>query len=176
MQVTYVAFKPDQSVNFFHDSINFTSFIDVPYVRPGDDVFVEFTVEDVNLTRDHRNPCKFNVAAVLLVFAKVTDIEEIEILTETPEGNTALEEQDITVEHLIGEKATKQIIVSDEFNVPEEKPDVEKILRTDAKVVIKERKIIANKVIVDGIVLAPGNICSLETDTNSAYPSSQDQI
>ncbi len=152
VQVTYVAFKPDQSVNFFHDSINFTSFVDVPGARPGDDVFVEFTVEDVNLTRDHRNPCKFNIAAVLLVFAKVTDIEEIEILTETPEGNIALEEQDITVEHLIGEKATKQIIVSDEFNVPEEKPDVEKILRTDAKVVIKERRIIANKVLVDGIV------------------------
>ncbi len=152
VQVTYIAFKPDQSVNFFHDSLNFTSFIDVPGARPGDEVYVEFTVEDVNLTRSHKDPRKFDVAAVLGVFAKVTDIEVIEILTETPEGNTALEEQDITVEHLIGAKATKQIIVSEQFDVPEEKPDAERILSTQAKVVITDKKIIANKVIVDGEV------------------------
>lgn len=152
LQVTYVAFKPDQSVNFFHDSVNFTSSLDVPGAEPGDDVDVEFTVEDVSLTRSSRDPRKFDVAAVLSVFAKVTDIDEIEILTETPEGNTALEEQDITVEHLVGEKETKQIIVSDQFDVPEEKPDAERILRTEAEAVITNKKIIANKVIVEGEV------------------------
>ncbi|MFX4262877.1 DUF3794 and LysM peptidoglycan-binding domain-containing protein [Pelotomaculum propionicicum] len=152
LQVTYVAFKPDQSVNFFHDSVNFTSSLDVPGAEPGDDVDVEFTVEDVSLTQSSRDPRKFDVAAVLSVFAKVTDIDEIEILTETPEGNTALEEQDITVEHLVGERETKQIIVSDQFDVPEEKPDAERILNTEAEVVITDKRIIANKVIVEGEV------------------------
>lgn len=152
LQVTYIAFKPDQSVNFFHDSVNFTSSLDVPGAEPGDEYDVEFTVEDVSLTRSSRDPRKFDVAAVLSVFAKVTDIDEIEILTETPEGNTALEEQDITVEHLVGEKETKQIIVSDQFDVPEEKPDAERILNAEAKVVITDKRIISNKVIVDGEV------------------------
>ncbi|MDD2553309.1 MAG: DUF3794 domain-containing protein [Desulfotomaculaceae bacterium] len=152
IQVTYIAFKPDQSVNFFQDSVNFTSSIDVPGADPGDDYDIEFTVEDVSLTRSSRDPSKFDVAAVLSVFAKITDIAEIEILTETPQGNTALEEQDITVEHLVGEKETKQIIVSDRFDVPEEKPDAERILNTEAKVVITDKRIISNKVIVDGEV------------------------
>jgi LysM repeat protein len=152
VQVTYIAFKPDQSVNFFHDSVNFTTSLDVPGAMPGDDVDVEFTVEDVSLTRSSRDPRKFDVAAVLSVFAKVTDIDEIEILTETPAGNTALEEQDITVEHLVGEKATKQIIVSEQFDVPEEKPDAERILNTEAEVVITDKRVIANKVIVEGEV------------------------
>lgn len=152
LQVTYVAFKPDQSVNFFHDSVNFTSSLDVTGAEPGDDYDVEFTVEDVSLTPSSRDPRKFDVAAVLSVFAKVTNIDEIEIVTETPAGNTALEEQDITVEHLVGEKETKQIIVSEQFDVPEEKPDVERVLNTEAKAVITDKKIIANKVIIDGEV------------------------
>ncbi len=152
VQVTYVAFKPDQSVNFFHDDVNFTTYLDVTGAMPGDDYDVEFTVEDVSLTRSSRDPRKFDVAAVLSVFAKVTDIDELEILTETPAGNTALETEDITVEHLIGEKATKQIIVSEQFDVPEEKPDTERILNTEAKVVITDKRVIANKVIVEGEV------------------------
>ncbi|MFA4886246.1 MAG: SPOCS domain-containing protein [Desulfotomaculaceae bacterium] len=152
LQVTYVAFKPDQSVNFFHDDVNFTTSLDVTGAEPGDDYDVEFTVEDVSLTPSSRDPRKFDVAAVLSVFVKVTDVDELEILTETPAGNTALETQDITVEHLIGEKATKQVIVSDRFDMPEEKPDPERILNTEAKVKITDKRVIANKVIVDGEV------------------------
>jgi LysM repeat protein len=152
LEVTYVAFKPDQSVHSFEDDVNFTAFVDVPGAEPGDDYFVEFTVEDVSLTTNKRNPRKFDVAAVLSTFAKISQVDELEILTETPEGNEALETADITVEHLIGDRETKQIIVSDVFEVPEEKPDVEKILKSKAEAVITGKKIIANKVIVDGEV------------------------
>ncbi|NLI11835.1 DUF3794 and LysM peptidoglycan-binding domain-containing protein [Pelotomaculum propionicicum] len=152
LQVTYVAFKPEQSVNFFHDNVNFTTSLDVTGAGPGDDYDVEFTVEDVSLTPSSRNPRKFDVAAVLSVFVKVTDVDELEVLTETPAGNKALETQDITVEHLIGEKETKQVIVSDRFDMPEEKPDAERILNTEARVVITDKRVIANKVIVEGEV------------------------
>lgn len=152
LQVTYVAFKPDQSVHSFDDDVNFTTFVDVPGAVPGDDHFVQFTVEDVSLTTSKKDPRKFNVAAVLSTFAKITQIDEMEILTETPEGNEALETEDITVEHLIGDKETKQIIVSEVFEVPEEKPDVEKILKSKAEAVITDKRLVANKVIVEGEV------------------------
>ncbi|TEB08459.1 LysM domain protein [Pelotomaculum schinkii] len=152
IQVTYVAFKPDQSVHSFDDDLNFTTYVDVPGAEPGDDYFVQFTVEDVSLTTSRRNPRKFDVAAVLSTFAKITQVDEMEILTETPAGNVALETADLTVEHLIGDKETKQIIVSDVFEVPEEKPEVEKILKVKAEAVITDKRLVANKVIVDGEV------------------------
>lgn len=152
LQVTYVAFKPDQSVHSMEGDVDFTTYVDVIGARPGMDYYVEFAVEDVNLTRSKNDPRKFDVAAVLSTFAKVTKVDELEILTSAPADNQALETQDITVEHMVGDKATKQIIVSEEFNVPEEKPDVEKILNTKAESEITNKKVIAGKVIVDGEV------------------------
>jgi len=152
LQVTYVAFKPDQSVHSMHGDVKFTTFVDVPGAMTGNDVYVEFTVEDVSLTPSKNDPRKFDVAAVLSVFAKVTKADEMEILTTTPAGNKALETQDITVEHMVGEKTTKQVIVSDVFEVPEEKPDVEKVLDTKAECEITDKRVLTGKIIVDGEV------------------------
>ncbi len=152
LQVMYVAFKPDQSVHSMHGDVRFTTFVDVPGAQPGMDYYVDIAVEDVSLTPSRTDPRKFDVAAVLSVFAKITEVDEMEVLTTTPEDNEALETEDITVEHLVGEKATKQVIVSEEFDVPEEKPDPEKILDTKAEVVITDKRLVANKVIIDGEV------------------------
>jgi len=152
LQVMYVAFEPAQSVHSMHGDVNFTTIVDVPGAEPGMEYVVDFTVEDVSLTPSKKDARKFDVAAVLGVFAKVMDVEELEVLTEAPAGNEALETQDITVEHMIGDKETKQVIVSDVFDVPEEKPDVEKILNTKADVEITGKRVLAGKVIVDGEV------------------------
>lgn len=152
LQVTYVAFKPDQSVHSMDGDVDFTTYVDVAGANPGMDYVVEFTVEDVNLTRSKTDPRIFDVAAVLSTFVKVTTVDELEILTVAPAGNQALETQNITVEHMVGEKTTKQIIVSDQFDVPEEKPDVEKIIGTKAIVKITGWKVLADKVIFDGEV------------------------
>lgn len=153
LQVMYVAFEPGQSVHAMHGDVNFTTFVDVPGAEPGMDYVVDFTVEDVSLTPSKNDARKFDVAAVLSTFAKLMDVEEMEVLTTTPAGNEALETQDITVEHMVGDKVTKQVIVSDVFDVPEEKPDVEKILNTKAEAEIIDKRVLAGKVIVDGEVM-----------------------
>lgn len=152
VQLMYVAFEPDQSVHSMHGDINFTAYVDVEGAEPGNDYVVEITVEDVSLTPSKDDPRKFDVAAVLMIFVKITEVDELEILTSTPAGNVALETEDIVVEHMIGDKATKQVIVSDRFDVPEEKPDAEKILDTKAEVEITDKRILSGKVIVDGEV------------------------
>lgn len=151
-QVMYIAFEPDQSVHSMHGDVSFTTIVDVPGAEPGMEYYIDFTVEDVSLTPSKRNARKFDVAAVLGVFVKVMDVDEMEVLTETPAGNEALETQDITVEHMIGDKETKQVIVSEVFEVPEVKPDVEKIVDTKAEVEITDKRVLAGKVIVDGEV------------------------
>ncbi|MCL6638435.1 MAG: DUF3794 domain-containing protein [Firmicutes bacterium] len=175
VQVMYVAFQPNQSVHTFEGDVPFTTFVDVPGAEPGADVHVEVEVEDVTLTPAKKNPRKFDVNAVADVFVKVSEIEEMEILTGTPPGNKALETKDITVEHMVGEKTIKQIIVSDTFDVPEveevqygstdggslvggetivvsKEPEVEKIIKADATAEVTETRLIAGKVLVDGEV------------------------
>lgn len=152
LQVTYVAFKPDQSVHSMEGDVDFTTYVDVTGAAPGMDHVVEFTVEDVSLTRSKTDPRKFDVAAVLSTFVKVTKVDELEILTSVPAGNQALETQIITVEHMVGDKTSKQVIVSDQFDVPEEKPDVEKVIGTKATVRFTGKRVIAGKVLVDGEV------------------------
>jgi LysM repeat protein len=152
VQVMYVAFVPAQSVHTFEGDVPFTTFVDAPGAEPGGDVHVDIRVEDVSLTPSRKNPRKFDVNAVADVFVKVSEVEEMEILTETPSGNTALETKDITVEHMVGDKTTKQIIVSDVFEEPDEKPEVAKVLKAEATAEVTDTRLIDNKVIVDGEV------------------------
>ncbi|MFZ5634624.1 MAG: SPOCS domain-containing protein [Bacillota bacterium] len=148
LQIVYVAFEPAQSVHHMHGQIDFTTFVDVPGALPGMTVDVDITVEDVNVTRRTGHPRDFDVAAVLEVSARVSDVMDIDVVTQCPSGCTC-ETEEITVDHLIGSNK-RQVMISDEFDVPEEKPPVEKILDTDVKVEITSTKVLKNKVIVDG--------------------------
>lgn len=150
LQVIYVAFKPDQAVHHTFGEVPFTAFVDVEGAKPGMDYFVKPAVEDVSLTRSPDNPRKFDVVAVLSIFAKVTDVEEVDVMVKAPEGAEA-ETEKFKVEHVIG-AGTKQVIISEEFSVPDEKPDVAEILKEDAEAVITGKRVVKNKVIVDGEV------------------------
>lgn len=152
IQLTYVAFEPDQSVHAMHDEVSFATFVDVEGAEPWMDYDVDFAVEDVSLTPSKNNACAFNVAALLSIYARVMAVEDMEVLIKTPSGNKALETQDIVVEHMIGEKASRQVIISDAFMIPDGKPDVEKILSVKAETEITDKRLIAGKVIVDGEV------------------------
>ncbi|MFZ5642762.1 MAG: DUF3794 and LysM peptidoglycan-binding domain-containing protein [Bacillota bacterium] len=148
LQIVYVAFEPAQSVHHMHGTINFTTFVDVPGAMPGMDVDVDVVVEDVSVIRSTTCPRDFDVAAVLGVTAKVTEVMDIDIITECP-NSCVCETQDITVDNLIG-TGRRQVMISDVFEVPEEKPMVEKILDTDVKVEITDTRVLRNKIIIDG--------------------------
>lgn len=148
LQIVYVAFEPDQSVHHMHGQVDFTTFVEVPGALPGMTVDVDITVEDVNITRRKGHPRDFDVAAVLEVSARVSDVMDIDVVTECPES-CVCETEEITVDHLIGSNR-RQVMISDDFRVPDEKPSVEKILFSDVKVEITNTKVLRNKVIVDG--------------------------
>jgi LysM repeat protein len=149
LQVVYVAFEPDQSVHHMHEQINFTGYVDVPDATPDMNVKVEITVEDVSVTRSKKNARDFDVAAVLEVFAKVTETREVDVVVDVP--GYEVESERIKVDDLVGQEES-QVIVSDEFEVPAEKPPVEKILDVDTKTTITDTRIVKDKVIVDGDV------------------------
>jgi LysM repeat protein len=55
----------------------------------------------------------------------------------------------LKVEHVVGERSV-QVVVKDEFTVPEPKPDPAKIISIDKTVKVTNVEIIKNKVIIDG--------------------------
>ncbi|KJR99978.1 MAG: peptidoglycan-binding protein [Peptococcaceae bacterium BRH_c4a] len=148
LQIVYVAFEPAQSVHSMHQTINFTTFVDVPGALPGMDVDVDVTVEDITVTRQANHPRRFDVAAVLEVSARVSDVMDLDVVTQCPAGCTC-ETEEVTVDQLMGSNR-RQVMISDEFDVPDEKPPVEKVLDTDVKVETTNTRVLKNKVIVEG--------------------------
>ncbi len=148
LQMIYVAFEPDQSVHHMHGQIPFTTYVDLPGALPGMDIKANVKIEDIKVTRSPRDPRKFEVIAVLEVTAKVFEVQEVEVLTQVPDGMEA-QYDTLTINEVVG-REVKQLIVSDEFDNPPEKPEPEKILDVDATATVTNTRIVANKVIVDG--------------------------
>lgn len=149
VQVVYVAFEPSQSVHHFHGQIPFTGFIDLPGALPDMDFQTDVLVEDIKVTPSKKDPREFDVNAVLQLKAKVTEAREVEVLTASADDDTEAEYDTIHINDVVG-RGTSQVIVSDDFDEPMEKPEPEKILDVDSTVTITETRVVANKVIVDG--------------------------
>ncbi len=149
VQVVYVAFEPDQSVHHFHGQIPFTGFVDLPGALPDMDIQTDVVVEDVKVTPSHKDPRVFDVNAVLQLKAKVTEAQEVEVLTASEDDDQEAEYDTIHINDVVG-RGTSQVIVSGDFDEPYEKPEPEKILDVDSTVTITETRLVANKVIVDG--------------------------
>lgn len=148
LQIVYVAFEPAQSVHHMHGQVPFTAYVDLPGALPDMDVKVNVVVEDVKLNPSSRDVRKFDVVAVLEVSAKVTETQEVEVLTLAPDNSNATYDV-IHIDDVVG-RESKQVIVSDEFDEPDEKPEPKKILDVDSTVEITDARIVSDKVIVDG--------------------------
>ncbi|MDH7576562.1 MAG: DUF3794 domain-containing protein [Bacillota bacterium] len=55
----------------------------------------------------------------------------------------------LKVEHVVGEK-TVQVVVKEEFTIPEPKPDIQKVISIDKTVKVTDVQVIQDKVIIDG--------------------------
>ncbi len=150
LQIVYVAFKKDQPVHHMHAQVPFTAYVDLPGALPDMDIEVDVVVEDIKITPSAGDARKFDVVAVLELDAKVTEPREVEVLTSV-DDNMQAEYDTIHINDLVGRETT-QVIVSDQFDNPPEKPEPEKILDVDAKARVIEARIVSNKVIIDGEV------------------------
>ncbi len=162
LQIVYVAFEPAQAVHHMHVQLPFTTFVDVFGAQPGMEVQGKVTVEDINIVRSRDDARQFDVAAVLSVFVKVTQIQEVDVLTQCPAGATCKTEM-IKIAHVVASR-TKQVIVSHDFDVPEEKPAVDKILEVMVSAEVTNKRVLKNKVIVDGQVTLDILYVALEPD------------
>jgi LysM repeat protein len=157
LHVVYVADDPSQPVHHTHARLDFTQFVEIEGAEPEMKARVKAKVEDIHgkVKDDHAHDDhghgrsrKFEITAIILIFAKVTELREISLLTDPPRGVEAVTER-LLLEEVIAE-GSAQVMVSGKFQRPHEKPRVEKVLDVDAEITITDKKVIENKVIVEG--------------------------
>ena len=71
----------------------------------------------------------------------------------------------LKIEHVVGERS-KQAVVQGDFQLPEPKPGIEKIISIDKIVKVKKVEVIKNKVIIEGhlnLQLSLIHICFFRT-------------
>lgn len=148
LQIVYVADLPGQPVHHMHQRLDFTQFVEIKGAEPEMMSRVKVKVEDIQGKVKDRHPGRLEVTAVLLVFAKVTELAEITLMTSPPPRAEAIMEK-LRLEEIVAE-GSNDVMVSGKFRVPPEKPPVEKVMDVDASVAITDKKVIENKVIVEG--------------------------
>ncbi|HAF17636.1 MAG: DUF3794 and LysM peptidoglycan-binding domain-containing protein [Thermacetogeniaceae bacterium] len=148
LQIVYAADCPDQPVHHTQARLEFTQFVDIPGAEPGMNAWAKVKVEDVQGKVKGHHGRLFDVTAIIFIQVKVTELAEISLMVTPPPGVHAITER-LRIEEVIAEGAT-QAMVSGRFRVPAEKPPVEKVLDVDASVTITDKKIIQDKVIVEG--------------------------
>lgn len=95
------------------------------------------------------NSRRIDIRGAVSTAISVTDTCYKEVISDISGGNVQMKKKSLTypANHL---KATKQMVVSDKFDVGMSKPAIIDILRSDAMISSIDKKIIADKIIVKG--------------------------
>ena len=136
--------QPQQPVHFVEGEIDFSFFVKIPGVKKDMDVRVRAKIEHIQHSFDPNRPREIKVRLIVMFFVKVTRRVEIEIIIDaTGPKDLQVLKKTLRIEDVIGEARAQNIVKSD-VGVPEEKPDIEQILKVEAEVREVTTKIIKN--------------------------------
>lgn len=134
--VMYVADVPpeefQQPVHFMEGSFPFSEVIDVPGAEPGMTVHVNLTIKRVSFEFIDEDTVEVNV--VVQFFVKVTEPKQVTVVVDVISDLVEVERELLRVEDVVGE-ATVHETVSGRINIPPGKPDVERIIEANARVI-----------------------------------------
>jgi len=152
MYVADVEVPPLQPVHFVEGTIDFSAFVKIPGARKNMDVRVKAKIEHVKHSFDPERPREIKVRMIVKFTVKVTQRVEIEIVVDaTGPDDLQVLTKNIRIEDVIGDTRVQHIVKSD-VSVPEGKPDIEEIIKVEAKARKTDVKIIDDKVIVEGVL------------------------
>lgn len=152
MYVADVEVPPLQPVHFVEGTIDFSAFVKIPGARKNMDVKVKAKIEHIQHSFDPERPREIKVRLIVKFTVKVTQRVEIEIVVDaTGPDDLQVLKKSIRIEDVIGDTRVQHIVKS-EVSVPEGKPDIEEIIKVEAKARKTDVRIIDNKVIVEGVL------------------------
>ncbi|HHY04894.1 MAG TPA: DUF3794 domain-containing protein [Thermoanaerobacterales bacterium] len=150
----YVGDVPEgsQPVHFVEGSVDFSCFAKIPGAKKNMDVRVKVKIEHVQFSFDPQRPREIKVRIIIECFIKVTQRVKIEVVIDaTGPADLQVLRKALRVEDVIGEAKAQNIVKSD-VTIPEVKPDIEQVLKVEAKAHSNEVKIIDNKIIIEGVL------------------------
>jgi LysM repeat protein len=149
--VVYVGLLDSKPVHYTHERVEFTQFAEVPGCVPGMVARVDARILDLQGQCDsphhHVAPDMYEIIALIEINARVTQVQEINVLVEPDPGVSAMTQR-VRVEEIITTGQLQDIIQAS-FTVPDEKPAIERILDVGAEVFCVETKVIDGQVLIE---------------------------
>lgn len=153
--ILYVAIAPEgqplQPVHFMEVELPFTQFAEIPGAEEGMAKFVRVEVEHIKGRR--KDARTVTIEAILKIKAKVFETKIIQVVIDvfSPSVDLDVEKVSIKLDQVIGEDEN-EIVIKDVLTVPDEKPNIEQIYKTNCRARVTEARIIDGKVIVEGVL------------------------
>lgn len=149
--IIYESTAETQTVHVFHAEVPFSHFVEIPGVEPGMTATPIVTIEHAvfQVSEDGRT---VTIRAVAALKVRVTETVIVSVVTDVS-GVAGLQvtREIIKAETVLGEGET-QIVLRENLQVPEAKPDVARILDNVTSITIGQTTVLPNKVIVNGTI------------------------
>ncbi|WP_027339779.1 DUF3794 and LysM peptidoglycan-binding domain-containing protein [Halonatronum saccharophilum] len=150
--VMYVAetVEGDQPVHFFEGEITFSNFVEIPEAEADMSAFAD--VHILRASYDVVDERTLRLTVIIRKFAKVFDYRQINIITDvTGIRKDLVEKELLRIENVVAEDVY-QVIVGGIVDVPDRKPDIERVLKVTGGLVEADRADVTDDgVIIDGV-------------------------
>jgi len=141
--------EEDSAIDSLESEIGFTQYMDLPGARPKMASRLKLDVEHVDY--ELASARKINVKAVLDLSGQVSQVVELEAVTEFSGEDVEVLREGIRVSSIAG-TGHSQTLVREDLELADSMPTIQKIVRKSAQVRINEKKAADNKVVVHGDV------------------------
>ncbi|MEC9488378.1 MAG: SPOCS domain-containing protein [Halanaerobium sp.] len=145
--ITYVAALEDQPVHFFAGQFNFSEVVEIPGIDPDLTAYANVTIQRISY--ELIDPVTVRVEVLLEIFAKVTEPRQVVVVIDIISDQVEVERELLKIEDVIGEDTMRET-QSAELNLPEGKPDIERILEANARIISATSEVIEGGVNIDG--------------------------
>lgn len=152
--VIYVAetAEGDQPVHFLDGTINLMEALNIPGASEEMSVYTNLNVRRVSfnlLEAVNDEPQRVEVDVTVEIFAKVTEPRQVTVITDIVSDEVEVERELLRVEDVIGEM-TQTETFSEDLVVPNDKPDVGRVIEAEARVLDYEEILERDGVIIEG--------------------------
>lgn len=167
-KVIYRSVEEEDNIHTMEGNIDFKEEIDIPGITEEMSAFAKTNIEYIEETiLDER---KLSLRALISIEAKVEEVNTVEIIKDVKE-NDSLETLKETIKYKeIHGRETSYAIVKELFEIEEDKPAIEEILKLTIKAYEDEVAVVEDRIIISGNLLlkiiyyGEGKISSLEKE------------
>nr|WP_276576499.1 SPOCS domain-containing protein [Caldicoprobacter algeriensis] len=146
--VLYVGQSDSQLIESLETEIGFTHYLDMPGAKPNMLSTLKCQVEHVEY--EVINSRKLNIKTVVNLQGRVNDAIQLEVIQNFKDmPNVQMLKDKIVVSRSQGQ-GSSQAIVREDLELEEGMPSIQKILKKNASVKVNDRKVMDNRVVIEG--------------------------